>query len=210
MTSDKLFKVVKRMAADGGLLLYNFQPNDPMQAKRFVQLQSSGRHLLSILGSAADCWGTYFRRNDISLETLSSMVGALEGLEMVIANGILLRVENLIMAEAFEDLLEQSEYLMENGYFLAAGVLGRAVLEEHLRKWCGRQNCIPPNPRPTLQHYIDELYRISALDKLTKKHAEWMTAVGNEAAHNSPDLKREPVQQLIQNVREFLVNHPLP
>src|SRR5260221_10077958 len=102
MTNDKLFKIVRRMTDDGEHLLPRFQPNDPMHAKLFVELQSSSRHLLSILGSAADCWDIYFRGEEISLEALSSMVGALQGLKTAVADGLLLRVENLIMAEAFE------------------------------------------------------------------------------------------------------------
>ena len=56
-------------------------------------------------------------------------------------------------AEAFESLLEQADYLLSEGYFLAAGVLGRAVLEEHLRKWCDLKAYSPAKQRPTINDF---------------------------------------------------------
>jgi hypothetical protein len=38
-------------------------------------------------------------------------------------------------------------------------------------------------------------------------HVTAMAAVGNDAAHNSPTLRREDVDRFLRDVREFLVRH---
>ena len=137
------------------------------------------------------------------------MLGTLEGILNSISKGMLITVEDLIIAEAFDDILEQGEYLFQQGYLLAAGVLGRAVLEEHLRKWCGRTGCMPQKAKPTLDDYKSALYSIQAMDKVTMKHVEAMAAVGNDAAH-AKQVQKEDIERFITDVRQFLVRHPLP
>jgi hypothetical protein len=39
------------------------------------------------------------------------------------------------------------------------------------------------------------------------KHVDSMIAVGNDAAHNEPDLKREDVERLLRDVRTFIARH---
>ena len=129
-------------------------------------------------------------------------------LHQAMVDDLLFKVEDLVLAEAFSDLLEQADHLLASGYFLAAGVLGRAVLEEHLRKWCARKACTPTKPKPTLNDYTASLYKLNYLNKIELKHVEAMSAIGNESAHNSPTLKREDVERLIRDVSDFVAKHP--
>ena len=71
------------------------------------------------------------------------MLGALDSIREGIEAGRLLRVEDLVFAEAFANLIEQAEYLLKRNYFLASGVLLRAVLEEELRRMCEINECTP-------------------------------------------------------------------
>jgi hypothetical protein len=127
----------------------------------------------------------------------------------VVARGLLVAVEDLVRAEAFESLLEQADYLLASGYALAAGVLGRAVLEEHLRKWCEVKGCRPAKDKPTINDYNSELYKAKHLNLSQMKHVESLAAVGNEAAHNKPTLTADGVERLLRDVRELLAKHPL-
>lgn len=52
--------------------------------------------------------------------------------------GYLHSVKELINAEVFSDFIEMAEYLLTDGYKDPAAVLGGAVLEEHLRKLCDK------------------------------------------------------------------------
>ena len=44
---------------------------------------------------------------------------------------------------------------------------------------------------------------------IVPKHIEAMIAVGNNAAHNKPDLDRPSVDRLLRDLREFLGKHPI-
>jgi hypothetical protein len=136
-------------------------------------------------------------------------IGTLYALKHAIENDWLTSVENLVVAEAFTDLLEQADYLLEKSFHVAAGTLGRAVLEEHLRKWCGRSGCVPTKKRPTLADFNMELYTKNHITKVTHAHVLAMIAIGNQAAHNEKVTVQE-VERLLRDVRGFLQNHPLP
>ena len=68
-----------------------------------------------------------------SLENALSVLGSLKSIKESLDDGLLIRFEDIVYAEAFSDLVEQAEYLYEQGYFLASGVILRAVLEERLK-----------------------------------------------------------------------------
>ena len=57
------------------------------------------------------------------------VLGALEAIQHELENDHLETFTQLVKAETLADLLEQAENFFENGYHLAAGVIGRAVLE---------------------------------------------------------------------------------
>jgi hypothetical protein len=119
------------------------------------------------------------------------------------------------MAEAFSDLLEQADHLLEKNHFLAAGVLGRAVLEEHLRKWCQHVGCAflkpdgTPKDKPTMSDFYGELQKGGQLNALQRRHVENMAAVGNACAHNMGTATRDDVERLLRDVRDFLVRFPV-
>lgn len=138
------------------------------------------------------------------------MIGALRSLREAVDDDLLVTIDALITAEALGDLIEQAEYLLNEGFFLAAGVLGRAVLEEHLRKWCGRLGCMPTTGASSLNKFNAALYDAQAITKTEMMHVQAMAAVGNDAAHNTPTLKRDDVERMIPDARTFLAQHPLP
>ena len=165
--------------------------------------------MMRVLGKLAEPWQQVFAVNDNSIKHAKQMLGTLEAIKSVVAAEGLVTVEDLVMAEAFADLLEQADYLLSENYALAAGVIGRAVLEEHLRKLCGHASLVPTKPKPTLNDWKQELQKASKLNKIEVTHVDAMATVGNEAAHNKPGLKGEDVERMLRDVREFLVRHPL-
>lgn len=173
-------------------------------SRKSSKWDSRCRTLLNTLGERARIW------NRALLEThvIPERVGVLEAIKDAIDNDWLVTVEDLVYAEAFSDLLEQAEHLFAEGYFLAAGVLGRAVLEEHLRKWCEHAHCIPAKTKPTMADCKAALYKHNHINKIEQAQVEAMAAVGNEAAHNTPGLKKEDVGRLLRDVRDFLARHP--
>ena len=118
--------------------------------------------------------------------------------------GLLLEIEDIVLADAFANLHEQGVYLLGQGYCLAAGVIFRAVLEERLRRLCDQKTITLTKPKPTLGDYNTELYKASAYDKITFKEIDHLIAIGNDAAHNVPTLSAEKISQLCEGVRRIL------
>jgi len=187
----------------------------PLGRPRAVDLQAFARwqagclNLLRMLGDAGEQWKPDFADKSNKPAVVKRMLGTLEGIDHQIMSGMLVTVEDLIRAEAFENLLEQADYLLSEGYFLAAGVLGRAVLEQHLNNWCQVVGCSPTKPRPTLNDFKDSLYKAKRINVTEMKHIESLGAIGNDAAHNKPTLTEADVKRLLRDVRDVLVKHPM-
>ena len=172
------------------------------------KLWAGCQHLIHILGNGATPWRERLAGNEQStLLTTELRIGYLKAIRDAIESGLLVRVEDLVMADTFDNLLEQAKYLFAEKYSLAAGVLGRAVLEEHLRKWCERAGIMPEKPRPTLDDLNQALYKSQHIDKLTMKQVDALAAVGNACAHNQ-QFTVEQVERLLREVRDFLLHHP--
>lgn len=175
--------------------------------KAFAKWQAGCANLIRVLGAIAEPWKGIFSLLDNRVTIAIGMMGALEAIQEAAQHGLLVKVEDLTRAEAFEGLLEQAEYLDGEGYFLAAGVLGRAVLESHLRKWCEVTKCLPSKPKPTINDFNASLYRDKHINKMEMKHIEAMATIGNSAAHNDPMLTKEDAERLLRDVRDLLIKH---
>lgn len=185
--------------------------NWPTGAPQFVDLakfrkwQATCHLLVHLLGSYADPWkATFDEKAANSLVTAISMLETLKAIREAIQNNLLIRYEDIIFAEAFSDLIEQAEYLYDQGYALAAGVILRAVLEEHLRRMCNKHGCDPIKAKPTIADYNMELYKAKIYDKVKMKYVESMAAIGNAAAHNSVEFDGKDVKRLKQDIISFL------
>ena len=142
----------------------------------------------------------------ISYDDVRDPLAALETVKYAMENGLLVSYRDLIVAEAFADIYSQGRYLLDAGYYLAAGVLFRAVLEERLRALCTENSCLPVTSRPTINDLSQALYKCSdaQYDKATMLHVTAMAAVGSDAAHNAPTLTREAVAAFADQLLPFL------
>ncbi len=158
-----------------------------------------------MLGSLAEPWRPVLGNDSTNyFACAESTQGALKGVKQSLEEGLLVRFEDIVLAEAFSDLYEQADYLFSKGYFLASGVIARAILEERLRRMCIANNCIPQKERPTLGDFNTGLYKKNIYDKITFKHVDALAAIGNDAAHNDPGLKKEDVRRLLDGLQGFL------
>lgn len=169
------------------------------------------RSLVLKIGEPARAWIEEFSKpQHESYAAAANFFGKLQALKEAIDDDLLTRVEDLITADAFGSLLEQSNELFDKKFTLAAGVLGRAVLEEHLRKLCDRHQCLPTN-RPTIGDLNQALYAGKHLDKLAMQQVTAMATAGNHCAHNvQPELSGADVRKFLDDVQGFLVRNPLP
>jgi hypothetical protein len=162
----------------------------------------------SLAGNLIQPWSARLSHDGVVIhaDKIERPLSALRTIRDAIAQGLLTRYEDLIVADTFADLTEQAAHLLSQGYFLAAGVILRAVLEERLRKLCDRCKITITKPRPTINDFNQALYTATppVYDKSMMLHVTSLASLGNDAAHNSPGLKREDVDRLATGVREFL------
>jgi hypothetical protein len=172
----------------------------------FQKWRTSCKLLLSQLGSFAAPWEGNLKdnRGTSNRSTAKVMLGALESISENVVAGRLARFEDIVFAEAFSNLIEQAEYLLSKGYYLAAGVLFRAVLEEKLRRLCDTQNQNVEKQRPTISDYNQALYKATVYDKITFKNVDAMATIGNAAAHNEDRLVAADIERLHSNLLDFL------
>lgn len=161
--------------------------------------------LESKLGRALEPWREAVnekRRNNAV--SVMSLLGTVRSIKDAVEGGYLVSFSDLIVAEAFSNLLDQAEYLVSKGFWLAGGVLGRAVLEEELRALAQKFGCFPGKQRPTLNDLNTALYKADFYDKLEFKLVDSLAAIGNDCAHNKPGATEERVKHLIEQLVALL------
>jgi hypothetical protein len=210
-TKERIYEFTNELIAEGEAVLnteYKSGRSVYVELRRFKKWRASCNLLMSLMGDLAEPWQHALRGHaSNSLTAAKSMHGTLQAIRDAIDNDLLVRFEDLVFAEAFSDLVEQAEYLFDQGYILASGVILRAVLEERLRRMCNRRGCDPQKKRPTIADYNMELYKAKVYDKITLKHVESMAAVGNDAAHNNPDLDKSDVERFKRDLVSFLAKY---
>ncbi|MCL2312291.1 MAG: DUF4145 domain-containing protein [Firmicutes bacterium] len=189
----------------GGMQLIN--PTTYVDLEKFKEWESNCNVLISILENYSDPWSKLFKGDKInSFIEAKSMLGGLKSILSAVDKGYLIRVEELVYAEAFSNLMEQAEYLFSLKYFLAAGVITRAVLEEKLKNLCHSSDLNFSKPNPTLSDYNNELYKSKKIDKIEMKNIDFLISVGNNAAHNQP-IKEDEIQKMISGVKAILTKY---
>lgn len=201
----RVHDLIDKLVVDGATLITQTPNGDFVKAQAYSAWRARCKLLASLLGPTGQVWAS-----DLALglhpdpHEIVRTNGLLKGIKQSAEEGLLLRIEDLVLADAFSNLLEQAEYLLGQGYFLAAGVILRAVLEERLRGLCDRHGLTLARPKPTLNDYNQELYKATVYDKLTFKELDALVAIGNDAAHNAPTLTREHVDRLLDGATRFL------
>ena len=203
LLATKYYERLTPFRTSGGIPLVELQA----YSKWMAGIQSL-KHQLGTLGWIWPLRTLMTRSGDDNLEdNVRRCLGILEEVKEALEKGHLVRVEGLVRAETFSDLLDQADYLLSEGYRIAAGVLGRAVLEEHLRNLSRQHKCVPSKERPTLNDFNQELYKEKHLAKNEMQHVTAMAGVGNDATHGKP-VNAADVERLLRDVRAFTVRYP--
>ena len=147
----KIRDFIERLIAEGDAVLASkWQPSGNwisgppsyVEIEIFQQWRSRCRLLLSMLGPHGKPWEPMLEPMvENGLGMAMSTQGSLKAIRQSLAEGLLVRFEDLVLAKAFSDLYEQADYLFRQGYFLAAAVIARAVLEERLPRLCATHQC---------------------------------------------------------------------
>jgi len=135
---------------------------------------------------------------------VDEFLGTVKGIRYSIDNNYLDNFKDIVLEETNLDLIEQAEELLNKNYYLAAGVIFRAVLEEHLRNICRKKEIIIEKAKPSIGDFNQALYKVNHYSKTKMKQIETLASIGNNAAHNLPELTLEDVKFFFRELPPIL------
>lgn len=170
------------------------------------QWRTSCLHFLSrVLGESSEHYRNFpkgFQAGDVG-----RMIGVMKAAKDDIESGFLFDRDLLISADAFDDILDQAEHLLENKYRDAAAVLIGAALESTLRKMCARSG-IGLTGYETIEPLNVKLAGQGVYNKLVQKQITAWADLRNNAAHGHFDnYSQSNVEDMDKWVRSFLEQH---
>ena len=152
------------------------------------------------------------KNKDLMYLYIAQQIGVARGLLYDIQNGYLKGLEEIIHGDVFNDFLEMSSYLVEQGYKDPAAVMAGSTLEVHLRKLCDKNgiDTLKRDGKPKKADSLNaELAGAGVYGKLDQKSVTAWLDLRNNAAHGHYDKYDEgQVRLLIDGVRDFIIRHP--
>lgn len=116
--------------------------------------------------------------------------------------------KELLQGDLFSDFLEMAEYFLQEGYKDAAAVIAGGVLEQHLRKLCGKHAISIP-PKPNLNTMNTDLAAASIYGKNEHKQVTGWAALRNDAAHGVyGNYTVDEVKIMTLGIRGFISRNP--
>lgn len=122
--------------------------------------------------------------------------------------GRLQSFQELIHADLFSDFLEMAEYFLGEGYKDPAAVIAGGVLEEHLRKLCGKHS-LTVSAKPKLDTMNADLAKAGAYNKNVQKQITAWAGLRNDAAHgNYSNYGKDEIKLMVAGIRDFGCRNP--
>ena len=206
---QKIINLLDKLITDAQQLLENITDKGYIKDENGVLNWSNELILFkSITGDMIKPWMNRLKHDGVAIipSSIERVLASLTTIKYAINEDLLTSYREIIISDAFGNLYEQGEYLFKQGYFLAAGVIFRAVIEEQLRELCEKENCLPEKNKHTINDLNQALYKCETIsyDKSTMLQVNALAAVGNDAAHNNPELKKDDVKRLMHGTLDFI------
>jgi hypothetical protein len=149
---------------------------------------------------------------DAMFLAIEPLRGILYALRNDYAAGHLQSFVELVHADIFAGFLEMADYLLQQGYKDPAAVVTGSVLEEHLRKLCGKHSVdvfkADGSPKKT-DSLNSDLAAAGAYSKLDLKNVTAWLDLRNKAAHGHyAEYSQAQVVLMLQAVRDFVARYP--
>lgn len=121
-----------------------------------------------------------------------------------IEGGHLKKLEDLVIADIFDDFLEMAKYLLEQGYKDPAASLIGAVLEDGLRKIATNRNIILVD-NDNMNSLNQKIYKAQIYNKLVFKNVQVWNEIRNNADHAKfNEYSNKDVESMLNGVSGFM------
>jgi hypothetical protein len=138
---------------------------------------------------------------------LTHCVGVLEAARRDYADGFLAGIRLLVRADLLDDFLTQAEFLVGQGYHVAAVSLAGAVLEDTLRKLCDKYS-ISCSGKAGIEALNVEFGRQEVYSKLVQKEITAKAHLRNSADHGEFDaVLVADSEDMVRWVRRFVTEY---
>lgn len=190
-----------------------FGPRYFEDCTRFRQWMTSVEHVLTLaFGGAGSHVAAFSRALNTGSYPLQfdEALGVMRAARDDVASGLVTSLRDLVAGEIFDDLLDQSHYLLQQGYHLPAAALCGAVLEDALRKLCSK-HAVTWAGDSSISKLNTALYTADpqVYGKPQMGQVEAWGKLRNHVDHHGfvkpDDVPAEDVGRMVDGVRDFIV-----
>lgn len=145
-------------------------------------------------------------KRGIPITVIKKVLGLLQSIQLEEKAGLLSRLEDQVVATAFDEFLDHAAEYHRSGKVREAAVLASAVLEDTIKR-IGAKNDVKTDG-VSLEPLIDELSKRNIFTQVKAKRLKSYSAIRNHALHAEWEkLDLRDVGSQISGVRELLDEH---
>lgn len=145
-------------------------------------------------------------RGGVPLSTIEKLLGLLQSVQQEARAGLLVKLEDQVVATAIDDFLDQASQYHKAGKLKEAAVLASAVLEDTVKRIAIKSGLDPKSL--SLDPLIDALAKAGILSPVKAKRVKSYAGIRNHALHAEwGELDLKDVGAQISGLRELLDEH---
>ena len=146
------------------------------------------------------------KNGGIPISIVEKLLGVLQSLQLEAQAGLLTRLEDQVVATAFDDFLDHATEYHKSGKIKESAVLSSAVLEDTIKRIAIKNNIDPSGL--SLEPLIDEIAKHDVITPVKAKRLKSYAAVRNHALHAEWEkLDIKDVGSQISGLRELIEEH---
>ena len=145
-------------------------------------------------------------KGGIPISVAEKVLGVLQSVQLEAKAGLLTKLEDQVVATAFDDFLDHASQYHKAGKVKEAAVLASAVLEDTIKRIAYKSGIGASGQ--SLEPLIDELAKLNVFTPVKAKRLKSFSAIRNHALHAEWDkLDIKDVGAQIAGLRELLDEH---
>lgn len=145
-------------------------------------------------------------RRGFPISSVEKLLGLLQSVQLEAQAGLLVKLEDQVVASAFDDFLDHAKQYHKAGKINEAAVLASAVLEDTIKRIARKAEIAVGGV--SLEPLIDELTKRSIFTQVKAKRLKSYAAVRNHALHAEWEkLDIRDVGAQLSGLRELLDEH---